>query len=275
MQLSILNSVIDKLKPASEVLAGLIGKIPETAVIAGSGISTSLDQNKILQSISYSDLKILPKLSVEGHNEKILLYEIHGKRSLIFAGRFHFYENLTYEEICSLVILCYLIGIKKIVLSNAAGGLNPDYNPGDIMLIDDFIDFTFLFPPFFNNHSFLDRNHTLIHLNDSNFNQKIKEKLNSRNIKYQSGVYVSVTGPSYETRSEIKMLRKIGGDAVGMSTVPEIITAGLLGTEIFAFSVITNILSENVQYLTHNDVIKTANEAADIIKNIIEIAITV
>ena len=270
--MQIFQSILDKYAPAAQSLTEILGSIPGTAVIAGSGIADTLDSNKILLNIPYSKLPGIPELSVQGHNGEVLLFAAENKTALVFSGRFHYYEGRTYDEICSLVIISYLAGIRKIIISNAAGGLNPLFVPGEIMLIEDYIDFMFLdsssvfdsFSPAVSiSYNFIDKSYLDI----------IKNSLVNQNILFRQGTYAAVTGPNYETRAEIKMLRRLKADAVGMSTVPEMKAAAILGMETAAFSLITNSAKEVIQSVSHKEVIEAAEKSALLVRRFIETAV--
>jgi purine-nucleoside phosphorylase len=271
--MKIYNNNIEKYQSAADVLISEFGNLPKTAVIAGSGIAATLDNTKIVNEIPYSKLPNLPNTTVFGHSGNVLLYNSGNSSAIIFSGRFHYYEGRTIDEICSLVILSYLSGIKRIVFTNAAGSLNPRNKPGDIMIIEDTIDFMFHKSEniFYDNHKSSD--HIIIAENKEIFSKNIKNQLIQNNIPYKQGVYAAVTGPNYETRAEIRMLRKLGADAVGMSTVPEINATKALGLDYIAFSLITNSAKEVKQNVSHDEVINEANKSSGKIRSIIEICI--
>ncbi len=268
--MKIRKEFIEKYKPASEILIKEFGSNINTAIIAGSGIAESIDTNKIVAEIDYDELSNLPKTSVSGHSGKAVLYTLDNINSIIFSGRFHYYEGRSIDEICSLVILSKLIGVEKLVITNAAGSLNPQHKTGDIMFIEDYIDFLF----YKSNHIFFDENDFLVqNIKNNEFQSNIKLELTKNQIPYKEGVYAAVTGPNYETRAEIRMLRKIGADAVGMSTVPEIKAAISLNMNYLTFSLLTNSAKEVIQSVSHSEVIETAKNSFEKIRSIIEICI--
>lgn len=270
--MQIFQRILGKYRPAAKSLTGILGSIPKTAVIAGSGIADSLDSNKILLKIPYNKLPNIPKLSVQGHNGEVLLYGTESKTALVFSGRFHHYEGRTYDEICSLVIISYLAGIRKIIISNAAGGLNPLFVPGEIMLIEDYIDFMFLdSSSVFDSYS--PAGYISYNFNNKSYLGSIRNSLINQGVPFRQGTYAAVTGPNYETRAEIKMLRRLKADAVGMSTVPEMKTAAVLGMEVAAFSLITNSAKEVIQSVSHKEVIEVAEKSAFRVRSFIETVI--
>jgi purine-nucleoside phosphorylase len=269
------NSIIEKYSVAVDILKIKFKVIPDIAVIAGSGIASTLNQDYILCRIKYEDLLVLPKTSVFGHNGEVLLYEVDGYKAIIFTGRFHYYEGRTYEEINSLIFLSHLIGISKIVITNAAGGLNPLFKAGDLMIIEDIIDF--MFPKNSNIFDYNNFSNKAVNssLSDNLFNHSVKKSLLVNKITYHTGNYASVSGANYETRAEIRMLRLLGADAVGMSTVPEIKTALSLGMNIIACSLITNVAKEIIQSVSHDEVIEIAQQSTNKIRDFIENVIKV
>lgn len=245
----------------------------ETAIIAGSGIASAFDKSKISDVITYSILPEMPQTKVEGHSGEILIYNSGGKNSIIFSGRFHFYEGRNIHEILSLVSIAYFAGCRRIIITNAAGGLKPDFKPGNVMLIDDVIDLMFLkncYSP--NSLENFDNKVKIINEQKKLYNNYNAELI-KKSISIKTGVYVAVSGPNYETRAEIRMLRKIGADAVGMSTVPEFKFALNLGMETIGLSLITNSAKEILQNVSHEEVIEVASQSSNLVKDCIETAI--
>ena len=201
---------------------------PQIAIITGSGITLFRDKEPIFE-VKYSELNA----SIKGHEGKLKLYKINNKHILVFSGRRHLYEGLSFSDVTSNVRLAYNLGVKKIIITNAAGGINKNFKAGDLMLITGFIDLM----------QTTERG-TLSGIIQAPF--KIKSSLtkkisNTFNSTVKKGVYAGVLGPSYETFAEIKLFRLLGVSAVGMSTVPEIICAKSLGLDYAGISVISNI----------------------------------
>ena len=202
---------------------------PQTAIITGSGIKLFRDKAPIFE-VSYSELT---KQRIKGHEEILKVYRVRNESVLVFSGRKHLYEGLSFSDVTANVRLCYKLGIKKLIITNAAGGISKNLKAGDLMLITGFIDLMqatergilngITQPPF-----------------------KIKTRLTVfLKRKLKSGIYAGMQGPSYETYSEIKLLQSLGASAVGMSTVPEIICAKSLGMNYAAVSVISNVWNKN------------------------------
>jgi len=235
---------------------------PEIAIILGSGLGGIVDHVRVERAVDYGSIPHFPVSTVEGHEGKLISGTIGEKRVLVMNGRFHYYEGYTMEEVIFPVRVMKFLGIKKLLVSNAAGGMNPAFRIGDIMLITDHIN---TMPnPLVGKHDpafgvrFPDMSETY----DPEMMARFKSHAREMGISLQEGCYVGVTGPTLETPREYEYLRIIGGDAVGMSTVPEVIAAHQMGIRILAISVITDLgVPGKIKKLTHQDVLKAAGEA--------------
>ena len=251
---SIYKEMIDFLQSRFKITADI-------ALILGSGLGDFAENLEVLDSISTADIPGYPVSTVVGHKGKILFAKLGAKTVLLFQGRIHYYEGYPIHQCVLPVFIAHKFGCKKIILTNAAGGINPNFVPGDLMLINSV-------------HSLALKN-DLSHLigypnaesitgirkmSESSIYSKIKEAALEENINLKEGVYWYSKGPSYETPSEIKMMWKFGGDAVGMSTVHEQIYAVTLGMETGSISCITNLAAGiSSQKLSHEEVTETAN----------------
>ncbi|MFI3277949.1 MAG: purine-nucleoside phosphorylase, partial [Rikenellaceae bacterium] len=198
---------------------------PEVGVILGSGLGGFASQIEVCYTINYSDIPNFPTSTVAGHKGQMILGMVEGKRVVAMQGRFHYYEGYTMEQVTLSVRVLKLLGIKSLFVSNAAGGINTSFMVGDLMVITDQISLApnpliganieELGPRFPDMHNCY----------DLDFRHKATKIADEHNIKLQYGVYVGLTGPSYETQAEYRFLQRIGGDAVGMSTVSEVIVA--------------------------------------------------
>ena len=243
---------------------------PEIAIVLGSGLGELADEY-CDYAIPYNEIPDFIKSTVHGHKGRLVFAEIQGKKVLMMQGRNHFYEGHSMQEITYPVKVMKALGIKTLILTNAAGAVNEEYRPADLMLITDHI-----------NHM---GSNPLIGLNDEKLGERfpdmtevykkslieIAEKCaKDLNIDIKKGVYWANSGPSYETPAEIKMIRKLGGDAVGMSTVPEAIVGNYCGLNILGISCITNAASsETSGKLSHEEVIEAANSAKTKFKSLI------
>jgi purine-nucleoside phosphorylase len=239
-----------------------IEEIPATAIILGSGLGNFVDQIKVEHALDYREIPHFPVSTVEGHEGKLISGLLGEKRVLVMQGRFHYYEGYTMQEVTFPVRVMKFLGIETLIVSNAAGGMNPDFRIGDIMIIRDHIN---TMPnPLIGQHEpgfgarFPDMSQTY----SQELIEKFKACAREMKIPVQEGCYVGVTGPTLETPKEYEYLRIIGGDAVGMSTVPEVIVAHQMGMRILAVSVITDLgVAGKIKKLTHQDVLEAAEKA--------------
>ena len=236
---------------------------PAVGVVLGSGLGSFVNEIKIGKEISYGDIPHFPVSTVEGHSGKLIFGELGGKKIVAMAGRFHIYEGYTPEQTVFPIRVMKFLGIDTLLLSNAAGGVNPSLRVGDLMIITDHI--SQLAP-----NPLIGKNYTELGPRFPDMSEPYKKYLVSKmkaiaaekNIVVKEGVYVAVTGPTFETRAEYKMILTLGGDAVGMSTVQEVITAVHMGLPVFAMSVITDVgIREEENVITHEEVLQAAKDA--------------
>ena len=235
---------------------------PEVGIVLGSGLGGLVDVIDTQYAISYKDIPNFPVSTVAGHQGKLILGTLSGKKVVAMQGRFHYYEGYSTKEVTFPIRVLKYLGIKLLVLSNASGGVNPDFRVSDIMFITDHIN---LLPnPLIgkNDDRIGTRFPELSEAYDKKvlaFADKIADELK---IQVQHGVYVGDTGPTYETPAEYNYYRIIGGDCVGMSTVPEVIIARHCGLPVFAMSIITDLGGKDIAVqVTHEEVINAANVA--------------
>ncbi len=235
---------------------------PEAGVILGTGLGGLTTHIKTIREIDYKDIPNFPVSTVEGHAGKLIFGEFGGKIIVAMKGRFHFYEGYQPEQIIFPIRVMKYLGIKYLFLSNAAGGMNPDFHIGDIMIIRDHIC---LIP-----NPLIGRNDDRIgarfpdmsHPYDLNLIEKAEKIASRNNITVRKGVYLGTTGPTFETPAEYKYFRIIGADAVGMSTVTEVIAARHMGLPVFGVSIITDLGVEGkIEYVTHEMVQREAEKA--------------
>ena len=258
------------IKEAVSFIKDKIEETPETAIILGTGLGSIVEHIDVDCVIDYENIPHFPVSTVEGHAGKLISGMLGKKRVLVMQGRFHFYEGYSMQEVTFPIRVMKFLGIKTLVVSNAAGGMNPQFEIGDIMVINDHIN---LMPnPLIGKHNpelgerFPDMSQTY----DPRLLQKAQDTARDLGIQVREGCYVGVTGPTLETPKEYEYLRIIGGDAVGMSTVPEVIVAHQMGIHVFAASVITDLgVPGKIQKLTHRDVIDAAEKTAPILTSLI------
>jgi purine-nucleoside phosphorylase len=236
---------------------------PRTGIILGSGLGGIVEHVMVEHVMDYQDIPHFPVSTVEGHQGQLISGKIGNTDVLVMNGRFHFYEGYSMEEVIFPVRVMKFLGVERLLVSNAAGGMNPDFEIGDIMVITDHIN---TMPnPLVGKHdpAFGERFPDMSQTYDSKMIESFKSYASQAGTRLQEGCYVGVTGPTLETPKEYEYFRTIGGDAVGMSTVPEVIAAHQMGILIFAVSVITDLgVPGKIKKLTHNEVLKAARLAA-------------
>jgi purine-nucleoside phosphorylase len=255
------------LMQALEVTAGFIqSKISakaNTAIILGSGLGNLSSVIEVEFSIPYNEIPNFPVSTVEGHKGRLIFGALNGKKVWVMEGRFHFYEGYTADQVVFPIRVLKLLGVENLLLSNAAGGVNKTYQVGDLMIIKDHISFFTINPLLGKNETtlgkrFPDMSEPYAHV----FIEKAKKIAAENKIKVHEGVYVGVTGPTFETRAEYQLIKISGGDVVGMSTVQENIAAVHCGMKVFAMSVVTDLgIREDNNVITHEEVLAAANAA--------------
>jgi purine-nucleoside phosphorylase len=236
---------------------------PVVGIVLGSGLGSFTDEMNIELEIPYKDVPHFPISTVEGHSGKLIFGELGGKKVVAMAGRFHFYEGYSSEQVVFPIRVMKFLGIETVLLSNAAGGMNTSFQVGDLMIIKDHVSLFAVNPLLGKNiDAFGPRFPDMSEPYKKNLIASAKAIAQAAGIHVYEGVYCGVTGPTFETRAEYKLLHIIGGDAVGMSTVQEVIAAVHMGMNVFAISVITDIgIREDENIITHAEVLQAAKEA--------------
>ena len=258
-----------KIQETASWLKSRMTTSPKTAIVLGTGLGQLALEITDRTEYPYSEIPNFPVSTVEGHSGKLIFGKLGGVDILAMQGRFHFYEGYNMKEVTFPVRVMYELGIKTLFVSNAAGGMNPQFSIGDLMIITDHIN---LFPEhplrgknFPTGPRFPDMHEAYDHLLIEEANKIAKEK----GIKVQHGVYVGTQGPTFETPAEYRMFAKLGGDAVGMSTVPEVIVAHHCGIRTFGVSVITDLGGFDVPVeVSHEEVQEAANKAQPLMTEI-------
>ncbi len=216
--------------------------MPETGIILGTGLSGFADKVDTEHEISYIDIPHFVQSTVESHAGKLIFGRIHNRPVVMMKGRFHYYEGYSMQQITFPVRVMKMLGIKELLISNACGAINPDYQPASLMLIDDHINFLPGNPLVGENiHELGPRFPDMSRPYDPRLNEMLKEIAVAKNIQLHQGVYAAWIGPSLETRAEYRFSRMAGADVVGMSTVPEVIAANHMKLPVAAISVITDL----------------------------------
>lgn len=262
----------EQVQQTVEYIKNKTGFTPEYGVILGSGLGSFTDDIKIEHTLPYNEIPNFPVSTVEGHKGALVFGTIGDKKVIAMQGRFHYYEGYDMKQVTFPVRVMKYIGVTKLIVSNASGGVNPNYKVGSIVLIKDHIN---MLPE-----------HPLRGKNDERFGPrfvnmsepysqkmitKAKELAKELNIEVQDGVYLGLQGPTFETLSEYRMVKALGGDCVGMSTVPEVIVARHMDLETFGLSVITDMGNEDaIETITHEEVLEAAREAEPHVRQLIK-----
>lgn len=251
--------LLEKIKEAAAYIRSRYSGQPEIGLILGSGLGVIADLVEDPVVIEYQDIPHFPVSTVEGHAGELLLGTVAGRQVLLMKGRFHMYEGYGVDTVSFPVRVMKELGIRVLLVTNAAGGINTSYKAGDLMLIRDHINFTFRNPLIGPNFSELGvRFPDMSEAYSKRLRETAKAVAAEQGVALQEGVYIGLLGPSYETPAEIRMMRTLGADAVGMSTVSEVIVARHAGIEVLGFSCISNMASGILdQPLSHEEVMET------------------
>jgi purine-nucleoside phosphorylase len=233
--------MLEKIKATSGFIKNRTGFSGKIAVILGSGLGGFIHNVEIEKELDYSEIPDFPVSTVEGHTGKLIFGKLRNKEIVVMQGRFHFYEGYSMEEVTFPIRVFQQLGIEYLLVSNAAGGINYGFEVGDLMMITDHINLFGTNPLIGKNHNELGpRFPDMTHAYNAGLCDLAREIARKHYIQLHEGTYVGLTGPSFETPAEYRFLHTIGGDAVGMSTVPEVIVANHSGMKVFGISVITN-----------------------------------
>ncbi|MRH43533.1 purine-nucleoside phosphorylase [Aquibacillus halophilus] len=256
---------IELIKTASSFISEKIDQEPKVGLILGSGLGMLADEIENPVKIKYSEIPGFPTSTVEGHAGQLVIGSLKGLPVLAMQGRFHFYEGYGLDQVTFPVRVMRDLGIETMVVTNAAGAVNPSLEPGDLMLITDHINNTGANPLIGSNDSALGvRFPDMSTAYSPQLQQLARTVAENLNLPLREGVYVWNSGPSYETPAEIRMLQQIGGDAVGMSTVPEVIVARHAGMDVVGISCISNMAAGILdQPLSHDEVIETTERVRE------------
>ncbi|MBD2861391.1 purine-nucleoside phosphorylase [Paenibacillus oceani] len=238
---------------------------PEVGLILGSGLGVLADLMEDVTVIHYEEIPFFPVSTVEGHAGELLVGTIGGRKAVLMKGRFHLYEGYDVASVAFPVRVMRALGVQSLLVTNAAGGVNTGYRPGDLMLIHDHVNLMFRNPLIGRNEEALGvRFPDMSQAYSARLIEAAREAADQLGIRLEEGVYAGMLGPSYETPAEIKMLRTLGADAVGMSTVPEVIAARHAGIEVLGISCITNMAAGILnQPLSHAEVVETAERVKE------------
>jgi len=252
--------MLEQIKQTAEYIKKNVSLSPEVGIILGTGLGGLVKEIEIKDTLPYESIPNFPVSTVEGHSGKLIFGILGGKKVVAMQGRFHFYEGYSMQQVIFPVRVMKYLGIKNLFVSNASGGVNPDFEIGDIMIINDHIN---LMP-----NALIGKNENELGVRFPDMSEayskdlirKAKAIAKKNKIEVQEGIYVGLTGPTLETPAEYLYVRNIGGDTVGMSTVPEVIAARHMGLPCFAISIITDLgVPGKIVKVTHEDVQKIAS----------------
>ncbi len=269
--------MIEKLATAAKYIQSIKATTPEVGIILGSGLGVFVDQVENPTIIKYEDIPFFGETTVEGHQGRLILGTIEGVEVAILQGRYHCYEGLSMDDVVFPVRVLSTLGADKLLLTNAAGGINKDYKAGELVIIEDHINMMGRNPLIGQNINELGpRFPDMTYAYNADLIKLIEKASQDYGQKLKRGIYAGVLGPTYETPAEIGMLRAIGADMVGMSTVPECIAANHIGMKVCGISCVTNMAAgiEDVE-LKHEDVkeqaLKVMEQFSAVIKNTIKL----
>lgn len=255
--------MLEKIKATANYITETIKAKPEIGIILGTGLGGLVNEIKIIESIPYNEIPNFPVSTVDGHAGRLIYGKLGEKEVLAMQGRFHFYEGYSMQEVTFPVRVLKFVGITHLFVSNASGGLNPEFRVGEIVLITDHINF-------FPEHPLRGKNDATLgprfpdmsECYDKRLRNKAKLIALEHNLSIKEGIYVGVSGPTFETPAEYKMFHILGGDLVGMSTVPEVIAARQMDLKVFGISIVTDSgVSGEIVEVSHAEVQKVAMKA--------------
>lgn len=258
-----MSQTMQQLKETVAFIRKQITSEASIGIILGSGLGNLSNRIVIEKEIWYTDIPYFPLSTVEGHKGRLIFGELGGKKVWVMAGRFHYYEGYAPQLVAYPVRVMRMLGVETLLLSNAAGGVNPDFKVGDLMVIKDHISL-------FTENPLVGKNEDELGTRFPDMSEPYSKELIHKaqqiakvnDIELKQGVYTGVTGPTFETRSEYRLIHILGGDAVGMSTVQETIAAIHCGMRVFAMSVITDMgIREEDNTITHEEVLQAAKDA--------------
>jgi purine-nucleoside phosphorylase len=264
-----------RVREAADAIAAKIGSKPEIGLILGSGLGVLADSLQNPVTMNYGDIPHFPVSTVEGHAGELAVGDVSGRRVIVMKGRFHLYEGYDVTRVALPIRVMKALGVRTLIVTNAAGGINAAFAPGDLMVIRDHLNMMFRNP-------LIGPNDPEVGVRFPDMSEAYSKRLRTiaheaaaeLGMKLQEGVYVGLLGPSYETPAEIRMLRTLGGDAVGMSTVPEVIAARHAGIEVLGISCISNMAAGMLdQPLSHEEVMETTERVKAEFLKLVELLI--
>lgn len=266
-----LSPLYERVEHAARTIRSRFDEDVRTGVVLGSGLGAFADDLEDSVTIPYEEIPGFARPTVEGHAGRLVMGRVSGSATAVLQGRFHFYEGYARDEVTFPMRVFGLMGVKSVVLTNAAGGINIGFDQGSLMIISDHLNLMCTNPllgP--NDERFGARFPDMSEVYSREFQEIAVEEARSLGLELRRGVYAAMSGPSYETPAEVRMLRTLGADAVGMSTVPEAIVARQMGMRVLGISCITNMAAGVVdQPINHEEVMETGAQVRDTIRNLL------
>lgn len=264
--------MLEKINYTAEFIRSRVENLPETAIILGTGLGDLVNHIEVDTEIAYSDIPNFPVSTVEGHSGKLIFGKLGGKLVMAMQGRFHYYEGYDMKQVTFPIRVMKALGVKTLFVSNAAGGMNKEFKVGDVMIITDHINLFPENPLRGKNYNELGTRFPAMTEAYSDALIAIADTIAAEDeLRLMHGVYVGTPGPTFETPAEYEYFRIIGGDAVGMSTVPEVIVANHAGMNVFGVSVITDLGGKDIKDIpTHEEVQLAAVKAQPVMIHIIK-----
>lgn len=263
-----MENLSEKVLEAVNYIRTRVETNPDFAIVLGSGLGNFAYNITDAVEISYEDIPYFPTSTVQGHDGKLIFGKIYGKEVVAMKGRVHYYEGYSMQEITFPIRVLTLLGVSKLIVTNAAGAINKKYKVGDIMIIQDHLNMSGNSPLIGKNHEvFGPRFPSMNHVYSKEMIEGMKKIAKDLKISLQEGVYAFMPGPQYETNAEVNMLSVLGADAVGMSTVPEVIVAAHSGIDVLGFSCITN--ATGAEEISHEEVLNASDNAAEVLTSLV------
>ncbi|CAH0244572.1 purine-nucleoside phosphorylase [Chryseobacterium sp. Bi04] len=255
--------MLKNIKEIADFIRNIIQDTPDFAVVLGSGLGKLQHEVEPIHILEYKDIPNFPQTTVAGHTGKLIYGILEGKKVLMMSGRFHYYEGHSMETVTFPIRVFHLLGIQNLILSNACGGVNPAYSVADIVILKDHINMMPEHP--LRGKNIDELGPRFVDMSEP-YNKEMmrvaEQAASENNIKIHQGIYVALQGPTFETPAEYGMIKAIGGDMVGMSTVPEVIVARHMGMDVFCMSVITDLGGPDIALsVSHEEVLNAANKA--------------
>lgn len=267
-----MENILLKIKETSDYIRRRINVIPEIGLILGSGLGDLANDMEDVVEIDYKDIPNFPVSTVKGHEGKLVIGILEGKKVIAMKGRFHYYEGYSMKEVTFPVRVMKNLGIKLLIVTNACGGMTKKLYPGALMVIEDHINFMGTNPLIGKNYDELGpRFPDMSHAYDEEYIKIAEDVAKKLNIDLKKGVYAAISGPYFFSRAELRMLRNLGGDAIGMSTVPEVIVANHAGIKVLGICCVTDMaIADEIVSISHEEVMEVANKTKPKFKSFVK-----